>query len=66
MTQPYRPATDIEGDMFMRRFCDRCVWDNGCVIPALTLEYPADDPRYPVEWVRDGAETRCMGFGEKT
>jgi len=83
-TEPYRPSNGTEGETFMEVFCFRCERDAdyqnnhgnaaGCEILARSFAFDIDDPKYPVEWVRDigsdriligGCGARCTAFIER-
>lgn len=67
----YQPANGTEGEMFMSRFCHRCIHDNldmetfegGCDILLRTMAFGTDDEDYPREWViaTDG-QPKCTAF----
>jgi hypothetical protein len=56
--KPYRPANGTEGDIFMSKFCYKCVHDdyeneNYCDILSGTLFFEPEDVEYPQEWIYD-------------
>lgn len=68
--KPYRPSNGTEGEMFMGRFCERCVKDNpdedqGCEILMMTMALDTDDEGYPSEWVQDHNGPRCTAFEQR-
>jgi hypothetical protein len=55
-TKAYRPSNGTEGEIFMEKYCERCIHDdlendNGCKIIAFSLAYSIGDPEYPKEWI---------------
>jgi len=68
--KPYRPANGTEGDIFKKRFCDKCIHENcdeGVYCEILTDAecFQVNDFEYPKEWVHDenGCPT-CTKFEE--
>lgn len=59
---PYRPSNGCEGDAFINHFCGRCKKDGECDIVIRSMDYDIGDKEYPVEWVRRGMATACLGF----
>jgi len=53
----YRPSNGTEGMIFMGKFCDHCIHDNGdtkmCDIITLTMGLGVDEKDYPEEWTYD-------------
>jgi len=68
--KPYRPSNGTEGDMFQKKFCEKCVYDdyeNGpCDILGDSMAFDLDDKEYPKEWIHDknGCPT-CTKFEVK-
>lgn len=68
----YRPSNGSEGEWFMSKFCDRCVYDRrddddgGCNIILRTMIHDVDDAEYPKEWTRnDKGEPVCTKFAKE-
>lgn len=66
--RPYQPSNGTEGEMFMERWCHRCMKDENqdCDIIARTFVYDVKDPDYPKEWRWNGkGQPECTAFEEK-
>ena len=56
--KPYVPSNGTEGDMFMSRWCHRCIKESGCTI--LTGSMFGASPK---QWRYDGnGEPECTSF----
>jgi hypothetical protein len=68
--KPYRPSNDTEGEIFIARWCNRCVKSDpdpnteiDCDILSRSFWYNINDPEYPKEWVIDDADdVREIGY----
>jgi len=67
--KPYRPSNGTEGEIFMEKWCERCMLDtedNPCEILTSTLAFEIDDPEYPKEWRYDfDGRPMCTKFMAK-
>lgn len=70
----YRPSNGSEGQMFMKRWCEKCKRDqayqegtgDSCAIIANAMAYDVDSPYYPSEWRYDNeGQPMCSAFEEK-
>ncbi|MGR9072803.1 MAG: hypothetical protein ACU833_07040 [Gammaproteobacteria bacterium] len=67
---PFRPSSGIEGENFIRQWCNRCRRNNidrktgmrGCRIQAATFIYHIGEAGYPDEWIVENGIPRCTGF----
>jgi len=65
--QKYQPSNGTEGMIFMERYCDNCIHDDGedklCNLIADTMIYEPEDEEYPQEWQygKDG-QPLCTKF----
>jgi hypothetical protein len=67
--KPYRPSNGTEGEIFMEKWCERCMLDtedNPCEILTCALCFDIDESDYPKEWRYDYAgRPMCTAFVEK-
>ena len=67
MKEKYRPSNGTEGEMFMEKFCYRCIHEDGdenlCNILSSTFWHDVDDKESPPEWQygKDG-QPLCTKF----
>jgi len=60
----YRPSNGTEGDWFMGKFCEKCIYheDGWCDIIDKSFWFDTDDKEYPQEWQYDGDNPICTKF----
>lgn len=58
---PYRPSNGTEGDIFMSKWCFRCIKESGCTI--LTGAMAGKSPK---QWRTDADGPRCNSFQDQS
>lgn len=71
-TKPYQPSNGTEGDIFMGKFCFKCVKlphdtaaKNQCNILLHTFVYDIGDQQYPKEWISISGKPACTAFKDR-
>jgi hypothetical protein len=66
--EPYRPSNEIEGAIFIDRYCWYCSRNdecNQCPILSASMDFNIDDPNYPPEFENTVAMKRLKCLWRK-
>jgi hypothetical protein len=58
--RPYRPSNGTEGEIFMSRWCFKCIKESGCTILTGALA-----GKTPKQWRKGQAGSRCTSFQDQ-